>query len=576
MQTLILSQQPDKILTKYHLEEFASLTSSSMILDSIKTVIVKGGRLHSKGQYNFDQLKHRIELFPSFLIIADSIVDTDEIPINDETNTDEDSYKKLDNCLFKGHPYCQQLFFNSPQLEQFFSGYLSENHRLNQSHNAEAFVHIASIRERVITVYNIDYADENITIENKDIEIQLQYEFANFYYTLVSEMEYHHHTEIDKSIFLNVKFQLDSKVDIKIQLTGISIIDITNFHHFPACYSLLEQMLQDLMQVKQQSNAERGSNNKHYIRACNELDVSCEPITRNKYLLQKDQKKAIYIPYHKTIQSKQAIELASSKEQASKVLKENGFEVSNNISLHVNDVDPAMIDKIFSQLKTPLVIKPTDQSAGYGVYLNINNRQSFETAINDLKDLEKVNDIIVEEQFDGCLYRFIIIGKEVVAVLKSNYPLICGNGRDTLSSLIKQYNNFNQRKIRINDTMKHYLDSIDINLQTVLKKGQLVTVSLKKNGDVTQEIGDHINEKFKQIALQVNQIAGLTVNGVDMMISKEGNYKIIELNAVPALYPHLQPNYGVSLDLFKNIIEYTLDNCSDEFYNCSKICNYHG
>ena len=73
----------------------------------------------------------------------------------------------------------------------------------------------------------------------------------------------------------------------------------------------------------------------------------------------------------------------------------------------------------------------------------------------------------------------------------------------------------------------------------------------------------------------MTEASGLTVNGVDMMIADDGDYRILELNPVPALYQHYAPNYGQSRDIFKYIIEYLLDNYTNEHWDCSNILDHH-
>lgn len=563
MQTLMLYSKEKQIVQKHNLFSEASLLSGVM-LDTIEDIIIKKGKPFSKGKFNFIQLEEEIELFPSFLVIAN---DYDEVSLLEK-------YRNIEKSILKWHPYCQQIFFNSKKIEQFFDKYLRLNNKECET-NCEALVHITSLKECLIHVYNVSNFEKSLDYIKYNIAIQLEYEFSKIYKALVSNLNFIATENIDKSIYLKVKFFVDNSIDIDIQINDIKIIDISNFHLIEGSKTLLEYMYDDLMQIKRVQNSSIGSNNKNYIRACRELGVECEPVTRNMYFLKKDRKKAVYIPYHRTVQTKTVIDCAGSKVLTNEVLEEKGFKVNKHLTISIKDINDEMISETFKKLIPPYVIKPIDQSAGYGVFLNITNIQIFQNAIDELKQLEKVNQIIIEEQFSGTLYRFMVIGDNVVAVLKASYPVLCGNGKNTLVELIKQYNSVNRRKIKMDDSTKLYLTSLGLAPNTVLDNGKTIIASLKKNGDVIQNVTSFVNEKYKKIAVEVNNSFGLKINGVDMMIDENGEYRIIELNPVPALYPHLAPMYGESLDIFKQVIEYVLDNASNEIYDCSDIINYH-
>ncbi len=570
MQTLILCQQIETVFKDYQLESFFQIADSAFFVDSYEKIYAKGGRLRTQGLWEQQPLATAVELYPSFVMFADTARGLRELP----------AYQTVNKVLLSGHPYCQQILFNDDNLQAFLQLLCSARaeQAASQTALAQAFVHIASLQQRSIFVYGIRI-DGKIEPENlyplAQISNHLQYLFSQVYAAMLAQLAYDENTEIDKSILLAVDFSVDMRVDLQLDIHNIDIIDATNHWHYPHLTSVLPQLFADLLFLKQEKNAALGSNNKNYIRVCRELGLSCEPITRNKYLIRRGKRKVVYIPYHRTLQSKAAIERASSKAATSTLLKENGFQVNRNMSFHISELDEAQIDKIFARMKPPFVLKPTDQSAGYGVYLNVHNKELMLRVVDELKALDKINDIVVEEQFDGVMYRFVVINDVVAAVLRSNYPVLYGNGKDTLKQLIETYNLLNRRKIRINDTMKMYFDSLGLSLADIPARGQKIIASLKKIGDVTFNVTDIIDPRYKQLAVDVNRLSGLVVNGVDMMIASDGDYRIIELNPVPALFQHLAPDYGTSLDVFKEVVLYLLDHASDDVFDCHMMHKYH-
>lgn len=572
MQTLILfsQQQTESVWEDYGLDKLFACIPATCLLDSVENLLAKGGRIYTNGYLGRQLLARKTELFPSFVLFAD----------RDNHLYQSDAYTRINKVLSSGHPYCQQLLFHHPSLRQvawFFTQARAQDPDGQPKCRARAIVHIASLEVRRIVIHQLTLSGENCpdAHDQKAIALQLEYLFAQMYAAIIRDIDYDAAQESDKSICFQVDFDCDFQVDIRLVICEIQLIHSGNFSQFPLFLQALPDICHDLLLLKQEKNASLGSNNKHYIRACHELGLYCEPITRNKYLIKKGDRKAIYIPYHRTLQQKQAIERASSKAATNQMLQQQGFRVNKSLVFHVQDMDETRIKQVFQTLSPPFVIKPTDQSAGYGVYLNIHNKELFARVLTQLRALEKIGEIVVEEQFDGAMYRFLVIGDQVQAVLKSHFPVLYGNGRDTLQQLIRRYNQINRRKIRVNDSMQIYFESLGLSLKDRPAKGQQIIASLKKIGDVTQDVTDVIHPRFKKIAVDANRASGLVINGVDMMIARDGDYRIIELNPVPALYQHLAPDYGRSRDMFRLVMEYLLDHASHDILDCHPMCDYH-
>jgi len=561
MQTLILDGGRGGAPDDYLLYGFGASLDPVVIYDTIDGLEIRGARLFSRGRADFVELDETpVELFPSFLAIAGE--------------ADPERLVEIESALKRGHPYCQRILFTPPEIAAFFRHYFSHQPPHNTV-NAEAYVHIASLHEKEIRTHRLQVKDIRLAPFTDEISDQLRYELGKLYHALVSNLPGADDEVLDKSVLLRVKLAVAHTIDIDLTLLEAEAIDIGNFHFIEKFDELLREIYADLLEIKQRRNAAYGTNNSNYIRVCGEMGVICEPIGRNRYFLKQGYKKAVYIPYHRTVQEGRAIDAAESKSETNAILKRLQYPMSNYLSLDLSELDAARVEGIFEQLRPPLVIKPVDQSAGYGVYLNLHTQDLFLDAVERLKKLGDVHHILVEEQFDGKLYRFVVIGDEVVAVLKSHYPMLCGNGRDSIDELIKHYNRHHVRKIRTDDSTKLYLRSVGLSMGSVLEIGRTTAVALKKNGDVTQDVTRVVDEKYKLIAASVNRAIGLNVNGVDMMIAESGEYRIIELNPVPALYPHIAPNIGASRDIFGKVIKYVLDHASDEYLDCADIQRYH-
>jgi D-alanine-D-alanine ligase-like ATP-grasp enzyme len=567
MQVLMVCRHGEQMTDKFSLYGLRAAMRMGLFVDSLDGLVVDGNRLYSQGEFDFALVQRQVELFPSYVVMAECEDDMSTHP----------SHQLLQNSLAKGHPYCQHILFDSKKLNGFVHDYLgsADSQKVSSSKaDGEAFIHIASVRERVIKVLRVNLYSQHDANVFTGVREQLEFELAKLYYALVSSVG-NSEDSIDKSICLKISFQIDSTIDLRLNLLQLEVVTISNYHQFSRFDELLGLVLADLLAIKQARHAKLGTNNSNYVRACLELGVICEPVARNMYFIKHGDRKAVYIPYHRTVQSKASINTAESKLATNEILRNSGFDISKHIHTNLSSIDATFIDQVFDNMTPPFVVKPTDQSAGYGVYLNIGSRELMSAVIDELKQLAGINEILIEEQFTGTLYRFIVIGNRVEAVMKSSYPIVFGNGADTMHELIQAYNSYNTRKIRIDSGLKLYLNSIGQQLYSVPEKGKAITVSLKKNGDVTQNVSHLMNEKYKHIAIAANSAIGLRINGVDMMIAPTGEYRIIELNPVPALYPHLAHNYGESIDLFKTVILYLLDNMSLRLFDCTDLMCYH-
>ena len=564
MQTLILTGESVWKNQRSRLKQLLPAPCTNFIFEAYERIEVKGSKLYSLDLDHQRMTGERFELSPSHLVYVNQ---------NDALR-DTAKYVEIEAALTRGHPYCQNTLYQSQELTAFLDhASRGSSDNIGSAPISTAYVHVASMQQRHIRTISLKDTDKGLSLQY--LKNACEKTVALYYDAIASEVSKEPSSPMDRSVLLKLAFISDKSVDCKIQPIQLTTVGLTELGLLENSDVILEEILKDLTDIKQKKNAALGSNNKHYIRACKEMGVYCEPITRNKYLIKKEQKRAVYIPYHRTLQPMEAIELSSSKSHTNELLRRQGFKVNAGVTTGIHKRLDELIDVVFSNLRPPFVIKPTDQSAGYGVYLNIGSKINLNRAIDELRSLDKVTDVIIEEQFVGDLYRILVVGDQVVAALRSNLPQLCGTGQDSVATLIKTYNTTHHRKIRNNASLKHFLSTIDLDMNYVIPAGQLVTISLKKNGDVTEDVTDQLAQKYKDIAVAVTEASGLTVNGVDMMIADDGDYRILELNPVPALYQHYAPNYGQSRDIFKYIIEYLLDNYTNEHLDCSNILDHH-
>ena len=241
------------------------------------------------------------------------------------------------------------------------------------------------------------------------------------------------------------------------------------------------------------------------------------------------------------------------------LLNEQGIRVPSGRIY--NKIDQALND--YPELKNnALVIKPNDANYGLGVsilqpgFSEKEYRFALKTASNFSEQ------IITEEFIIGKEYRFLVIGKQVIAVLHRIPANVIGNGTDTISELIRQKNKDPRRglgykkpleKIRMTKIEKDYLLSQAMTPDTIPERDEIVF--LRKNSNISTggdsiDFTDQISLEYKEIAAKAASVVGAKICGVDMIINdlkippSGNNYGIIELNYNPAIHIHTYPWKG--------------------------------
>lgn len=217
-----------------------------------------------------------------------------------------------------------------------------------------------------------------------------------------------------------------------------------------------------------------------------------------------------------------------------------------------------------------VVLKPNTANYGEGIFfIEKEDREGFEHAA---KSIENLNDqILVEPFFEGVEYRFLVIGRKVVAVAQREPPKIIGDGKKSIRTLIEERNQkFKQRshfqsQIEMSEDLFAMLSLKSLNFDSILPKEKILFLRKNSNistGGVSEDKTEDMPNVYKKLALKAAEAIGAKIVGVDMMIhdlhSKclRGNVAIIELNHNPALYIHRLPAYGQKRYVEKDLLDF--------------------
>lgn len=267
--------------------------------------------------------------------------------------------------------------------------------------------------------------------------------------------------------------------------------------------------------------------------------------------------------------------LVSNKYLTLEILKKAGLSVPKTFLCETIEDTKKLIKQ--KKIKYPFVIKPYDYSLGVAVTANITDEQTIRLALTRLNRYwskakewgkkKKRQIFLVEEHVQGNDYRILVLNNKVIAATQRAYPEIIGDGKKTVRQLILNYyknHKYYQEKKRnplIDDELRRNLKQQKVNFKTVLKKGQIIRLRQTANvfgGGISVNITDKINPYYKKIAIQACQEFNLNLAGIDLMtkdISKNGDYKIIEINSFPALDMHENPDIGKPINVSKLILK---------------------
>ena len=220
----------------------------------------------------------------------------------------------------------------------------------------------------------------------------------------------------------------------------------------------------------------------------------------------------------------------------------------------------------------PGVLKPNGGSHGAGVSMNIQDFNSFETAL-----LSAGATPIFEEQIGGKDYRLLTIGQSFFAATERRPASVIGDGISTVEELVEKKN----RKRALNPSTKsHPIEIDDIALGCLENQGTTINSVPPKDAEVrlrfVANIGsggdavdrtDEVHPDFVSLCEQIPDVLGNPeILGIDLLaedISKSPDnqsWAFLEINANPDIDIHHWPWQGEALDAADRLAEFYFPN----------------
>lgn len=242
-----------------------------------------------------------------------------------------------------------------------------------------------------------------------------------------------------------------------------------------------------------------------------------------------------------------SMDKATSKE----LLKSIGMPVARDVVIQSKE----QLEKAAEIIGYPCVVKPIRGAQAIGISVNILSFDELQNAFDYAKQSSFGNNpIMIEEFIDGYAYRIYIVRGKFFISTKKVPPILVGNGRLTIQSLIEEMNKQRMnsltnpdslKQIQINDELTVYLKKLHLTLQSILKDKQELQLSTTFtygiHGASLENTTNITHPDIIQMAESIAKVAHIDVLAIDYItsdISKsfhEIKSAICEYNHFPGL-----------------------------------------
>lgn len=224
----------------------------------------------------------------------------------------------------------------------------------------------------------------------------------------------------------------------------------------------------------------------------------------------------------------------------------------------------------------PVAVKPVVGHKGIGVTADIQSadelKSAYSRAVDAIPEDQPVR-VIVEKSVSGSDFRLLCINGRFVAATERRPASVVGDGKSTIAELIERENRKPARldtptsamsKIQCDQAMELYLEEQGLSLDSVIEQDRTIYLRKVANlsaGGVSIDATQSVHHDNIILAQDIAQHFRLTCLGIDVITRslaqswKSGNFGILEINAAPGIFMHLNPAIGDSVDVPSHILE---------------------
>ncbi len=253
--------------------------------------------------------------------------------------------------------------------------------------------------------------------------------------------------------------------------------------------------------------------------------------------------------------------ISKDKVQSYAFAKLHGITIPSTV--HTSDFEEA---KQFLAVYKRVVVKPAELGGSKGLTVNITDENQLKLAITDATF--KGNTPLIQKQFIGEEVRFTVIGGKVRSAILRRTPRVVGDGKKTVSELIKQENTL--RESLIFPTLSYpqlsgkIIAEEYITSTKVLNENEILELSnatMIRNGASIYGILESVHPSYIEIAEGLAAHLNPPFLVIDLMIDQwnkqatADSYVFLEFNTAPALEFFTSLRGGDTPDVIKHIAD---------------------
>lgn len=215
-------------------------------------------------------------------------------------------------------------------------------------------------------------------------------------------------------------------------------------------------------------------------------------------------------------------------------------------------------------------VKPEAGSLGDLTFPGLRRAGDIAAAIDAV--LTHYPTVLVEETAPGDAYRFFLVDPDIAGVKVSRRPHVTGNGRDSISRLLRAEN---ERRTALDQPgldpipdqfgLDFMLSAAGLTRDSVSAPGQVVEVGAVSNtqfGGVSRCGFDLVHPAYLTLMRRAfAAVPGLRIAALDVMLSAPlsppapGTCHILEVNARPGFATFLHPHDGPAVDIIGRVFD---------------------
>ncbi len=214
--------------------------------------------------------------------------------------------------------------------------------------------------------------------------------------------------------------------------------------------------------------------------------------------------------------------------------------------------------KLFSTLTPPVIAKPFSGSASRHTVLHIANEDALENGFRIAKQIAPK--VVIEEELVGAVYRATVVDGKFAAALRRDQPHVIGDGRSTVTELVRNANEHPGRQgpyfhhMKLDQLADAELAWQGLTAESVLEEGRKATLHQKINwsvGGTTCDVTDETHPDNIELFEEVARVLKAPIVGLDFIISdmsrswkEQDRCGILECNSMPFFDNHHLPFEG--------------------------------